>query len=270
MDKNIVKVARAVHHNPQFELLTRFGYISNGILHGLIGLAVLSLVRGAVEEIDQSGVLAPLPRTVYGTILLLLISIGLVALGVSHFVRVALMRKNAGADRKWPRQIGELAKGLAYLIIGLSSMVFLFAKENAPNSVKSSTDFTAHLLALPMGELVLLIIGLAIITLGINFIYRGVVRKFAEALDFTKMKLKRPVIILGIIGYVAKGLTFISLGSLFCNAAVTLNPSEASGLDGAFKNLIALPFGPQLLLILGLGLVVYAIYCVARGLYAKL
>ncbi len=270
MDKNIVKIARIVRHNSKFEILTRFGYISNGVLHGLIGLAVLSLVRGVAEEVDQSGVLAPLTRTAYGTILLLLISAGLVVLGISHFVRVILMRKNPGADRKWPRQIGESAKGLAYLVVGVSSMAFIFAKANEPNSVNSSIDFTAHLLALPMGEALLLIIGLGIIALGINFIYRGVSRRFVGVLDFAKIKLKRPVIILGVIGYIAKGLTFISLGSLFCNAAVTLNPSKASGLDGAFKNLIALPFGAQLLLLLGLGLIVYAIYCVARGMYAKL
>ena len=270
MDQKIIKVARIVHNNPQFEILTRFGYISNGILHGLIGLAVILLAFGVAGEVDQSGVLSPLTNSIYGVILLLLICIGLIALGVSHIVRVILMRKHPNADRKWPRQLSEAAKGIAYLAIGLSSLAFIFAKASTPSSVKASEDFTARLLTLPAGEAILFILGMGIILLGFHFIYRGAMRKFAEALDIKKIKLKNSVIFMGIIGYVAKGLTFISLGSVVFDAAVTLNPLKASGLDGAFKNVIGLPFGVEILFLLGLGFIVYAAYCVVRGIYAKL
>lgn len=270
MDKKIIKVARILHHNSQFEMLTRFGYISNGVLHGLIGLAAMSLAFGVVREVDQSGILAPLTQSLYGTILLLLICIGLVSLGVSHVVRIILMRRYPNDDRKWPRQLSELGKGIAYSAVGLSSLTFIFAKAAAPSSVRVSEDFATHLLTIPAGVIILFLLGFGILSLGVNFVYRGISRKFAEALDFTKIRLEKPVIILGVTGYIAKGLAFVSLGYLFCQASVTLDPAKASGLDGAFKSLITFPFGAQLLLLLGLGFIVYAGYCVARGAYAKL
>lgn len=270
MHTKIIRIATTIHRNSQFEMLTRFGYISNGILHGLIGLAVMSLVFGAAEEVDQSGVLSPLTHSVYGVGLLILICLGLISLGLSHIVRLVLIRRKPHADRKWPELLAEMGKGLAYLIVGFSSLTYIFAGTHIQSSIDASVNFAAYLLAIPVGAALLFILGLAVLVLGINFIYRGAAKKFSKSLDFTKIRLKRPVIVLGVVGYIAKGLTFVSLGYLFCQAALTLNPLKASGLDGVFKSMISFVFGAQIVLLLGIGFIVYAVYCVIRGVYAKL
>jgi hypothetical protein len=60
------------------------------------------------------------------------------------------------------------------------------------------------------------------------------------------------------------------VGILFIAAAATANPSRASGLDGALRALLGLPFGPIILIAVGVGLIAYALYCLARARLAKL
>ncbi len=268
--QNILKVARIIRNNPKFEMLSRFGYITNGILHTLIGIAIIALALGASEEVDQSGVLVPLAHSWYGFILLILIVIGLVSLGIWQIVRALVMRKEPHADRKWPHQLSELAKGLAYIALGLTSLTYIFANAGFSSSVSQTQSFAAHLLTLPLGQVLLGIIGVLIAALGANFMYRGISRRFLKSLHENKIKFSKTITVLGCIGYCAKGLTFLLVGFLFFQAALNRNPGQASGLDGAFRTLLGLPLGTVLVCILGIGFIVYAVYCVARGRYGKL
>ncbi len=55
------------------------------------------------------------------------------------------------------------------------------------------------------------------------------------------------------------------MGGLFIVAVLTRNPDEAAGLDGALKTLIGLPFGVFLLVLVGVGLILYGIFCFAKA-----
>jgi hypothetical protein len=65
---------------------------------------------------------------------------------------------------------------------------------------------------------------------------------------------------LGVIGFVARGLSTAIVGVLVMVAAFTLDPKKAAGLDGALKSLTALPFGEPLLLVIGAGWIVAGIF----------
>ena len=45
-------------------------------------------------------------------------------------------------------------------------------------------------------------------------------------------------------------------------------PSEASGLDGALRNLLGAPGGPVLLTLVALGLIAFGVYCFGRARHA--
>jgi hypothetical protein len=53
-------------------------------------------------------------------------------------------------------------------------------------------------------------------------------------------------------------------------AAFTLDPSKSTGLDGALKALATLPLGAVILVVIGIGLVAYGVYCFARAWRARL
>jgi hypothetical protein len=78
------------------------------------------------------------------------------------------------------------------------------------------------------------------------------------------------VTVLGVVGYVAKGLALVAVGVLFAVAAVTFDPSKAKGLDGALKALAHLPFGTVILVAVGIGVIAYGVYLGARARLARL
>jgi len=270
MNNRLLKTARVIRRNQQFELLSRFGYITNGILHVLIGIAIISLSIGIAKEADQSSVLLPLAHNWFGLVLLILIFIGLCSLGLWQIIRVIIMRKQPYADRKWPHQLIELSKGIAYLVLGLSTLTYAFATSATESSISRAQHFALNILSLPAGTMLLFLFGLIIIGIGCFFCYRGASREFLKAIDIHKVTHKKFSVLLGIYGYCAKGLTFVLVGILFCQAAITVDATKASGLDGAFVTLLSLPFGTVLAFVLGIGFIVYAAYCVVRGRYAKL
>jgi hypothetical protein len=53
-------------------------------------------------------------------------------------------------------------------------------------------------------------------------------------------------------------------------AAALSEPDKATGLDGALKTLGAQPFGAILLIVAGLGIVVYGLYSFAMARYTKM
>ena len=74
----------------------------------------------------------------------------------------------------------------------------------------------------------------------------------------------------GVVGYIAKGIAIGVTGILFIVAAFTHDPETAGGLDAALHSLAELPFGPVILWIVGLGLILYGLFCFARARYAKM
>jgi hypothetical protein len=75
---------------------------------------------------------------------------------------------------------------------------------------------------------------------------------------------------LGVVGFLAKGVALVVVGVLLVIAAVRIEPDTAGGLDGAVSALIALPAGPFLALLVGLGFLGYGVFTVFRARYARL
>ena len=48
-------------------------------------------------------------------------------------------------------------------------------------------------------------------------------------------------------------------------AAISFDPSRATGLDGALRAVLAEPYGRWVLTAVGLGLASFAVYCLARA-----
>jgi hypothetical protein len=264
------KVARTITGNPHVELLARLGYAANGIIHGLIGAVVIAIAFGSTGEADQSGVLGPLGYSMYGKALLLLIFVGLVSLGIWKIATVVLMRKTK-LNGKLRRRLEEGAKASVYLVLGLSSIAFLFNHTSTSSSIASSQQITQALLHMPIGVPLLYLVCFVLAAVGIGLIIRGANRRFLDTLDSNvHVSLNYLAVLCGVAGYVAKGVVFIVLAGIFLNAALTFDPSKASGLDGAFKSFMALPFGASLLFVVGMGFVMYAIYSVARSRLAEM
>ena len=69
--------------------------------------------------------------------------------------------------------------------------------------------------------------------------------------------------------YVAKGVALMAAGGGLVAAAALHDPSRSRGLDGALRDLVALPFGQVLVALISSGFAAYGVYSFARARHAK-
>lgn len=250
-----------------FQILARVGYAMNGVLHLIIGVLAVTVAFGAGARTDQSGALSALADTPFGAVLLWVVVIGLTALGLWQIVQTITAR-GSDAKERWGQRAKEGGKAVAYLAVAATA--FGYARGGGGSSEQDVEGTTASLLASPLGIAAVLLLAAVALGVGGYFIYKGLGAKFREDLDMPSGTGGRAAVLLGKVGYTAKGAAIVIVGILFVVAAMTADPERAGGLDGALKALAELPFGAVLLVVVGLGFVAYGVYCFVRARRARL
>lgn len=249
-----------------WERLARAGFVALGVLHLLIGYAIVRIAVGSSsgEDADQQGALRQLAEAPLGAVLLLVIAVAFLALAAWK-VADAL---GSGGDAK--RTLKSLGNGVVYLALAfLAGFIVLGAGGSSGDS--SAQGFAGTLMQAPAGRVLVGAIGLGVLASGVWHVIKGARQKFLEDLRATPGgELGRGVRVLGTIGYVAKGLALAAVGVLFAVAAWQADPDEAQGLDGAISSLRDLPAGPLMVAAIGVGFAAYGLYAFARARYARL
>lgn len=262
-----VSEAASAGRSPAVRVLARAGFVFIGLVHILVGAIALQIDRGQGGEADQSGAIGTLASKPGGGLLLWAGAVACAALAlwmVSEAVFGA--RSETETRRKWRKAASAAGKAVIFALLAYTFAVF--ASGGSKNSSQSASDFTAKLMGVPAGTVLLVVIGLAIIAAGAYYAYRGIRRKFLK--DLQVAGTARTVVQwLGTIGYAAKGVVLAVVGVLIIVAAATADPSKSSGLDGGLKTLGAQPYGVFLLAAIAAGLICYGVYSVARARYGR-
>ena len=250
--------AREVQHDPRVRVLARTGFAASAVLQVLIGVLAVRVALGASGgRADSSGALAGIASTPGGVVLLWAGAAACFALA-AWFLLTAVLRRDPAARRRWGKRIADGSKTALYGVLGVQAV--RFALGSGSSSAATERRGSGSLLTLPGGPVVLAAIGAVIAGIGVFLVFRGVTRRFTADLDVPDGGLGAVTVVLGVIGFVARGLAVAAIGALLLVAAFTVDPSRATGLDGALRAFAALPFGRVLLIGVGAG------WC-ASGLY---
>ncbi|MEO6944346.1 MAG: DUF1206 domain-containing protein [Lacisediminihabitans sp.] len=263
----VKNMAREAKGSKGLHALARAGYAVNGLMHIVIGFVAIHVAAGSGGEADQSGAFSQLATAPGGGLILWTIVVGMAGLGV-WWILAGFLIASVDPKRKWAHRLVSIAKGLVYLALGTTA--FSFAKGGSTNSAANSKTLSATILAAPGGVAILVVIGCAIVAIGVYFIVKGATRKFTQDITVPPNAVGKASVVLGVVGYIAKGIALGAVGVLFVIGAVTIDPAKATGLDGALKSLAALPFGTVILIVIGLGLIAYGLYSFARARLARL
>jgi hypothetical protein len=108
-------------------------------------------------------------------------------------------------------------------------------------------------------------VGLGIVSVGAYLAYKGLAEKFTKHLDgkATSGERRKPIVLLGKVGYTAKGAALGVVGLLFVVAAITHEAHKSGGLDQALTTLLGQPFGPVLVSAMAVGIASFGLYCFA-------
>jgi hypothetical protein len=243
------------------------------VIYVLIGLLAVQIAFGASgKRADTSGALHAVAKHPGGIVVLWLLAVGFAGLAIWRFAEAGYGQAgpDGGATGK---RLGSLARAVVYAFICGTVVSFILGTGGRASGNKQSKDVTARLMAHSGGRWLVALIGIGLAAAGVALAVHGLRRKFTEHLHMTQMSRRTAKVVtsLGVIGYVARGVVFCVAGVFLADAAVSFNPQEAQGIDGALLKLATTPLGPGLLVAVALGLVIFGVYsgCEARWRQVK-
>lgn len=246
-------VARDGDDHPWVRTAARLGMVAYGVVNLLIGWLALQLALGDQSgQASSSGALHELAQQPLGAVLVWAVAVGMLLLVVWRTIEVVV-------DHEW----GSGLKALIYTAIGISAVQVAVG-----NGSKGGTDsWTAELMSVTGGQLLVGAVGLGIIGYGLVQVHKGWTEKFREDLEAeaTTGDLGSAYVWLGKVGYIAKGLAIGIVGGLFVWAAVEHEAKKSGGLDVALQTVLDAPAGPFLLGAMALGIICYGVFSLARA-----
>lgn len=254
--------ARKAKDSESFAWLVRLGLVAYGVVHLLIGWLAIQLALGDSEgSADKGGALQQLTETPLGSPLLWVLVLGFVALVIWQLAEAAIGHEDEDdATKRTGKRALSVAKAVIYGFLAVSSAKIATGGSGGGGNSSEET-MTAKLMDAPLGQGLVGLVGVAILGLGIGLVWYGWEEKFTKHLSGSG----QTIVLLGKIGYIAKGIAFSVLGVLFVIAAVEHDPKKGGGLDDALKTMLDQPYGPVLVVAVGLGIAAYGLYCFARA-----
>lgn len=249
--------------------LGRAGMVCYGLVHVIVAyLAVRVAFGDSGEQADQKGAIQEIGSGSFGAVVLWVLALGLLAYAGWQLMQAAIgyqwVNKKSKRTR---RRIAAVVKAVFGVTLGIYALRLVTGSGSSGSGNDQQQEFTAKLLSLPAGQILVGIAAAVVIGVGISQIRKGVKKKFLDDLDMHDLPsgTQQWVTRLGVFGYVAKGFVVGIIGVLLGFAAFQGNSQEAGGLDRALKTLAAQPFGTVALVIVGIGLAAFGVYCFAAA-----
>lgn len=267
--------AEEIVRRPWVRALSGCGFYAKGILFLMIGTSAVFLsagIRGG-RIVDPTGALNAVGQLNIGAPLLFFLTLGAAGHGLWN-----ILRGVADIDDLGKGVFGIIARasavciGIFYIFLCLFSAKVLLAgaTENANSEVEQS--ITQILLSLPLGILIVLILGLGFAGTGFHELYSGVVGKYQKNYRLWQIgEIDHAVVsVLGVVSFVTRAIIYLLIGYFFLSAVFLLDPSQAEGFDGALISLGRSRYGSILLFAAGFGLVCHGILAFFEAKYRRI
>ena len=257
--------ARQAETSRPVQIIGRLGMSGYGVVHLLLAWLTAQVAFGGGGEADQKGAVSTIAGQPFGAVLLWILAVLLAGFGLWQLLAAAVgyqwMRDE---KQRLRRRLGVAGRGVVVLALAAYAIKMTVSGGGGSGNEKEQ-DATASLLGLPAGQALVVAVAVVIVIAAGVIGYRGASRKFLEDLNIGKLPARtgRIVELLGIVGYLAKGVGYAVIGVLTAVAAITADPKKTGGLDKALHTLAGQPFGLVLLAAIALGFAAFGVYCFA-------
>jgi hypothetical protein len=256
---------RRAQRSDWVDRIARAGLVAYGVVYLLIGWLAVQLALGDREgKPSSSGALRQLAEQPFGGVLIWVVSVGMFLLALWQLLEAAFGHEDEDGGKRVGKRLMSAGKAVVYIAIGISGVRVAVG---SGSSGKGEETWTAKLMNLPAGQVLVGIVALAIIAFGAFQVYRAWTEDFADKLDGEGRsgRTGTAYIAFGKAGYTARGVAFAIVGALFGYAAITDDAKKSGGLDQALFEVLDHSFGPVLLGLIGIGLACFGLFTLAQA-----
>lgn len=260
------EVERSAASSTALDLAVRVGIGAYGFVHLLVAWVTVNLVfGGSAGKATGKGALAQLADDVVGQLTLAAMALCFAALVVWQLLAAAVGYRDRDGLSRFLMRFGAVARAVTYGYLGVSSARLAVEGRSASGGSPDST--TAKLMSAPAGQLLVGGVGLVAAGIGVGLVVFGLGKKFLGQLDEEARHQDRrvPIVVVGQVGYVVKGLAFVVIGGLLVWAAYTHDPDKSGGLDAALYELLGQSLGTAAVVVVGAGIGAFGAYLIARS-----
>jgi len=252
------------------ERAARLGFAARGLVYILVGVFTAGAAAGlGGRATDPQGAIRTVGAERFGTVVLLVVALGLLGYAAWRFAEALLDLDAKGTDFKGLVARASYAvsgAGHAVLAFSAASVAIGLHRQKSPNAVRL---WTGRLMAAPAGRWIVGAVALAVIVVALVQFYSAYSASFARQLRLGAMsaRARRWALRIGRAGLCARGVTFGIMGWFLLQAARNVDPHEARGLAGSLRFLTHHEDGPWLLGIVAVGLTAYGLLSVVEARY---
>lgn len=264
---DVERAGREADHSDLLDAGVRFGLVAYGLVHLVIAWLALQLALGDRQDrLDRRGAVHQLAEQPFGKVAVVLVAVGMGVLVLWRLLELVVEHRDEDAGERWRHRAIAAAKGIAYGAIAASALSVLLG-HGSTESGQEEESWSARVLSWPAGAWLLSAVGLALLGYTVGMCWRGLTGRHRKHLDAEGRSGEsgRLYLLVGTIGYVAKGLAFGIVGALVIWAAATHDPEKSGGLDQALGRLLKEPAGPWLLAAIAVGLGCYGLFQLVRA-----
>lgn len=245
------------------ETFARAGYAARGIVYILLGYLTLTTAGGGE---DASSVLRQMQDMPLGSVLLVLVGLGLLGWGLYRLYGAAVDIEGKGSDAKGAgTRIGHALSGLAHVGLCLVALRLAFGDGSAGSGGDATKiDAAATAQQLPLGEVLIALVGIGFAIAAVSQLAKAATGNFMGLLDpeappFTEW--------LGRAGYAARGIVFGALAWQILQVAFAGGSASQAGIGGALD---ALRETGWLYMLVALGLGLFGAFSLVMARYRRI
>lgn len=271
MGSTVEHAGHQARHSEALKRGARLGLVAYGIVHLLIAWIALQVAWSGGGEASSDGALRKLAGQPFGQAVLWVTAVSLVTLVLWQVATAVSGHQSEDGFKRTRRRLAAAGRAVVYAVLAFSAVRIATGSGGGSGSDSAEEGLTAELLSAPAGRVLVVIIAVVILAVAARQVHRGLTDSFTHDLEVgaSTGQSGSLVLVVGRVGYVAKGVAIGVVGVLFGWAAISYDPDKAGGLDDALKTVRDQPFGPYLLTVVALGLAAFGLYCFAWARHAR-
>ncbi len=255
--------AREVGDSTAYRWLVSGGLVAFGVVHLLVAYLAVRLAFGSTgEEASQTGALRELAKAPLGPLLLWITSAGLFVIALWQLLNAFVGHRHLSGKLRTRRRAVSVGRTGIYAVLGWNAASIAMGGSGGDGGKTAS----ATLLSLPLGQIMMGLVGMGVAVVGGSKVMKGVRDKYEQELQGSLSSGQRWI---ARVGHIGKGAAITIVGGLLIWAAWTHDSDTAGGLDTALQTVRSAPFGTVILVAIALGFACYGVYCFIWARHAR-